>query len=179
MAEFQKFNYRGTNPWPKFIEFLTLSGYRVDIEGGAWPVKATHTLTGDVIFAKKASERMSAYDLATILDSNGEKRVVLADYKGKPDEWLRIWVAFAHESNIGVYDLHSGWVNMPGTVDVSKLQSFYSRLPSIPKMDEDGNPTKACTKCGEYKRLTEFYKKPRSRAGSVDPYRSICKACFK
>lgn len=177
MAEFQRFEHRGTNPWPRFIEFLTMSGYRVDIEENFWPVKATHTLTGDVIYAKKVSERLSVHDLGTLHEEVAEKRVLLVDYADKPDEWLRLWTAFAEVSNIGVYDLNAGWVIMPGEVNTEPITSLYHRTSSDFSKDEEGKVLKVCRKCGEFKRLSEFYKKPRSRLRSRDPYRNVCKVC--
>lgn len=177
MAEFQRFDYRGTNPWPKFIEFLTLSGYAIKIGSDLWPVRATHTLTGDVILAREVSERISSHELGTEYGEVREKRVLFVDYADKPDEWLRLWTAFAQISNIGVFDLHSGWVNMPGETDTRAIKDAYRRATLNFSEDAEGNTVKACRKCGEFKKLTEFYKKPRSRQHPIDPYRNVCKVC--
>ena len=69
-------------------------------------------------------------------------------------------------------------------VDDDRFQSYCSKLLTLSRflvkmilegVKDDDTSFKRCTKCGEEKRLTEYYKQIRSKGG----YGSHCKECHK
>lgn len=176
---FRNFGEVGAGALVKMLAALEAEGYNLDFESDFWPIVASHSTTSHVIRLRKITKPIALRDMNAVASHSNESRVLLADFAANPSEWIRFWPAYAQMAGIGIYDLNAGWVLFPGTVTPEGLQRLRQyQIPHYTTL-ETGEKLKVCTKCGEYKSVTEFYRKPRREYTARDPYRTRCKACFQ
>lgn len=176
---FSDFSETGPGALLRFLLFLEGEGYVVTFVEDFWPIHATHSSSQHVIRAKHVTSPLASRDMSGLTAASDESRVVLADFSANSDHWINLWPAQTKLVGIGIYDLNAGWVILPGTIrsdGLKKLRDY--RIPHH-TISETGDRLKLCTKCGEMKPLSAFYRKPRRERSAGDPFRSRCKLCYR
>lgn len=86
---------------------------------------------------------------------------------------------FLASIGVGMYVRNLGWVCLPGNPLIPASEDWSFKLLDKYTRGKDGSWEKACTKCGEIKPTSEFYRRPRGQERARDPFRNVCKTCFQ
>lgn len=86
---------------------------------------------------------------------------------------------FLSKIDVSIYVRNTGWLFLFDDVVEHNYQDWGFRVLPRYSQDSHGIWHKKCVICDESKVLSEFYRRARYKGLQRDPYRNVCKACWK
>lgn len=170
---------KDSNIWPDFLHFLKTRGYDVEYQEDFWPFVAEHRKTGHKIRIKPTSRAPEQKDLLKLASLDGGDKILVLDFDVKSYNILNLWVSAVGGEGIGILHGVMGWINTPGNVVTEGYKDLAVAMSPRYVRRPDGTFLKRCYKCKQHKPVSEYYLKIRSKRHETDPYRNMCKKCFR
>lgn len=164
----------------EFVSHARKSGYSAAIRFDAWDFElyAPSSVTDEpVAVVKSLKSGVGRRVLEAVLSSEAPVKLLLIEDRRLDPAKAFTSLGFLAMSGVGAYLRGHGWLTLPGRVSYSKPEDFALRRARRWRQSEDGTWLKACTACGELHGVEGFYR--TRQAGRLDPYRDVCKACWK
>lgn len=161
-----------------FLVFLRSHKYKFRFVEDFFTIEAENRVTGDEILIAEVTEQTSEYSINAIKGVSPATKVLFVDFEDREKFWFTLWGSISESFGAYVYELGVGWISEPSSHDTEALRRHL--LEKTERFSVvDGELHKICRVCGSILPVTEFYRKPRSKAVNLDPYRNYCKACAK
>jgi hypothetical protein len=162
-----------------FSNFLHEHDVTTQIQFDFWDLYGYNGDENPLYAVVSLKNRIHGLDFKRLTQAVAPLRVVLLE---GDDIWaprLESNRTFLASIGVGLYARGVGWVCLPGNPLVPATEDWNFKLLDRYSRDETGQWVKACTKCGEVKPTSGYYRRPRSQPRARDPFRNVCKTCFE
>ena len=160
-----------------YVNHLKGLGYTCEVDFGFWDVFAYKGEDGPEVAVLQVKNSLRKDQLYRLSRESYKFKVVLAESSDVNAFIMPSLTTFLAMLGVGMYVRDAGWVVLPNENKISAVKDLEFRTAKRWYRTKEGEWRKNCSKCGKSKAPDEFY--PRNYPKARDPYRHICKECFK
>ena len=161
----------------EFVNHLHDNGYSSEIDFGFWDVFAYKDGDEPEIAVLQVKNTVNKGQIARLAREKYRFKVVLADSEAVNVGHIDSIRVFLAHLGVGLYIRGVGWYVLPGTKSINVAEDVLFKVSKRWYRDVDGNWRKDCSKCQRPLGPESFYRQSNPRVR--DPYRHICKSCFR
>jgi hypothetical protein len=159
------------------VNHLRKHGYSCEVDFGFWDVFGYKDADEPEIAVLQVKNTVNKGQIARLAREKYPIKVVLADSEAVNVGHIDSIRVFLAHLGVGLYIRGVGWYVLPGSGSIHVVEDVLFKVSKRWYQDEDGNWRKDCTKCGRALGPESFYR--QSNKSVRDPYRHICRSCFR
>lgn len=175
-------SYFADNDTPLLISFanhLKNWGYTVEIDYDLWDLLAFKEADEPDIVVLTTKTGIKGNQLRNLASQDGPNKVILVEGDDLNLDDKVAMKLFMAQVNVALYMRNLGWVTYSDEHRELGFRDWNFRMMRKYQRDDNGVWHKACNTCGAIQPISEFYRRPSTQGSARDPYRNVCKTCWK
>ena len=162
-----------------FANHLKNLGYSVKVDFDLYDLLVYNSDDTPILGVMSAKRFPTPDRIMSVIEDETPEKVILVENPGDEVEATLSAKMYMLGGDLSIYLNRIGWVYVRGGQPKSDFQQWkFGRLARY-RRAENGEWVKKCVFCETHKTLDNFYRRHRWGGRIRDPYRNVCKACWK
>jgi hypothetical protein len=162
-----------------FSNFLAENGISTVMNYDFWDLLGFGESDGPVIAVLVRKYKLKATELLRLAEKVAPLKVVMLEGDEFSINDFDTMKLFCASLGVSVYIRNLGWVVSGNKALMERNEDWHFKVSPHYSQDEHGNWGKVCRTCERWLPTWAYYVKPPIQKNARDPYRNICKGCFK